>query len=137
MAGQDQYQWRSHVHGFQQLDIPSLNNELIPYSGIIKNAIIGENTTFKIRMEYPDEIKTISQVKEVDIHSLIGNIGGYLGLFLGNGNIFLLNNVLHSVIQITNNHTIPFEIIISFRIFTYSTTTSIVCCFEPCKKICN
>ena len=63
------------------------NNELIPYSGIIKNTIIGENTSFKIRMEYPDEIKTISQVKEVDIHSLIGNIGGYFGLFLGNGDI--------------------------------------------------
>ena len=63
------------------------NNELIPYSGIIKNAINGDNTSFKIRMEYPDEIKTISQVKEVDIHSLIGNIGGYFGLFLGNGNI--------------------------------------------------
>ena len=32
---------------------------------------------------YPEEIKYITQSKEVDIHSLIGNCGGYLGLFLG------------------------------------------------------
>ena len=28
-------------------------------------------------------VRIITQSKEVDIHSLIGNIGGYLGLFLG------------------------------------------------------
>ena len=33
---------------------------------------------------YPDHIRIIKQSKEVDIHSLIGNIGGYIGLFLGN-----------------------------------------------------
>ena len=42
-----------------------------------------QNGSFTIRMEYPDEIKVIAQVKEVDIHTLIGNIGGYFGLFLG------------------------------------------------------
>ena len=34
-------------------------------------------------INYPDEIKVITQSKEVDVHSLIGNIGGYIGLFLG------------------------------------------------------
>ena len=34
-------------------------------------------------ISYPDEIKVITQSKEVDVHSLIGNIGGYIGLFLG------------------------------------------------------
>ena len=33
---------------------------------------------------YPEHIRIITQSKEVDIHSLIGNIGGYIGLFLGN-----------------------------------------------------
>ena len=33
---------------------------------------------------YPKDIKVITQSKEVDFHALIGNIGGYLGLFLGN-----------------------------------------------------
>ena len=32
---------------------------------------------------YPNEARIITQSKEVDIHSLIGNIGGYLGLFMG------------------------------------------------------
>ena len=36
-----------------------------------------------LEIHYPDEVKIISQSKEVDVHSLIGNIGGYLGLFLG------------------------------------------------------
>ena len=35
-------------------------------------------------VQYPEEIKIITQSKEVDVHSLIGNIGGYIGLFLGN-----------------------------------------------------
>ena len=34
-------------------------------------------------IEYPKEVKVISQSKEVDGHALIGNIGGYIGLFLG------------------------------------------------------
>ena len=38
---------------------------------------------------YPDEFRIIAQSKEVDIHALIGNIGGYLGLFLGISYIFL------------------------------------------------
>ena len=33
---------------------------------------------------YPEEVKLITQSKEVDVHALIGNIGGYIGLFLGN-----------------------------------------------------
>ena len=38
---------------------------------------------YQIFLEYPTKGKTITQLKEVDIHSLIGNIGGYIGLFLG------------------------------------------------------
>ena len=40
--------------------------------------------TFSIT--YPEYFKVISQTKEVDIHTLIGNIGGYVGLFLGKSN---------------------------------------------------
>ena len=43
----------------------------------------GNSTTWNFMIHYPDEFKVIMQSKEVDIHSLIGNIGGYLGLFLG------------------------------------------------------
>ena len=39
---------------------------------------------FIIFIKYPEEIKVITLSKEVDIHSLIGNVGGYIGLSLGN-----------------------------------------------------
>lgn len=38
---------------------------------------------FSIAIMYPEEVKIITQSKEVDGHTLIGNIGGYIGLFLG------------------------------------------------------
>ena len=34
-------------------------------------------------LEFPEQIKIITQSKAVDINSFIGNIGGYIGLFLG------------------------------------------------------
>ena len=37
-----------------------------------------------IQIVYPDQIKIVKQSKSVDIHTFIGNIGGYIGLFLGN-----------------------------------------------------
>ena len=36
-----------------------------------------------LMITYPEEVKIITQSQDVDVHSLIGNIGGYLGLFLG------------------------------------------------------
>ena len=47
------------------------------------NAIENMENVFRIRITFPDEVKTMVQSKEVDIHTLIGNIGGYLGLFMG------------------------------------------------------
>ena len=41
---------------------------------------------FVIGIIYPQHFRTIELNKEVDIHSLIGNVGGYVGLFLGNRN---------------------------------------------------
>ena len=38
---------------------------------------------WSVHINFPEEVKTIIQSKEVDIHSLIGNVGGYLGLFMG------------------------------------------------------
>ena len=37
-----------------------------------------------ISIIYPQYFRSIELTKEVDVHSLIGNIGGYVGLFLGN-----------------------------------------------------
>ena len=44
---------------------------------------IEDSKIWKFRIDYPEEVKIITQSKEVDIHGLIGNVGGYLGLFLG------------------------------------------------------
>ena len=41
------------------------------------------NTRLQFMIEYPDKMKIISQARSVDFHTLIGNIGGYIGLFLG------------------------------------------------------
>ena len=43
--------------------------------------------TLSFTIVYPKEVKIISQSKEVDLHALIGNIGGYFGLFLGKTSI--------------------------------------------------
>ena len=54
---------------------------------ISKLGVQGGNTyvgTMELVINYPSIVKTIKQSKEVDFHSLIGNIGGYIGLFLGN-----------------------------------------------------
>ena len=40
--------------------------------------------SLQIDIKYPEDVKTITQSQEVDGHTLIGNIGGYIGLFLGN-----------------------------------------------------
>ena len=42
-----------------------------------------EETYFGIGILYPEQMKIISQTQAVDFHSLLGNIGGYIGLFLG------------------------------------------------------
>ena len=39
--------------------------------------------TFAVAVLFPDKKKVITQSQKLDIHSLIGNIGGYIGLFLG------------------------------------------------------
>lgn len=39
---------------------------------------------FWITLTFPHEFKEISQVRAVDIQTVIGNAGGYVGLFLGN-----------------------------------------------------
>ena len=49
---------------------------------------------FHVYIYFPELFKEIVMVKAVDIHSAIGNSGGYIGLFLG--------NVTFSIIEIYN-----------------------------------
>ena len=41
------------------------------------------DTFFGINIIYPEQMKIITQAQSVDLHALVGNIGGYIGLFLG------------------------------------------------------
>ena len=74
----------------------SLDFEPIPCQEIpniaYKHTVVGTNASefskfpvreFPIFISFPDQIKVISQSQAIDIHALIGNIGGYIGLFLG------------------------------------------------------
>ena len=56
-----------------------------------RNSVVTKNymrvaikARWHLSIYYPEDVKIITQSQDVDIHSLIGNIGGYLGLFLGN-----------------------------------------------------
>ena len=44
---------------------------------------VDNNITFPLHFEYPENFKLISQLKGIDFNSLIGYIGGYIGLLLG------------------------------------------------------
>ena len=49
----------------------------------MQGQVINNGWYWKLVLMYPEEIKIIQQYKEVDGHVLMGNIGGYIGLFLG------------------------------------------------------
>ena len=44
---------------------------------------------FRVNIMFPERFKEIGMVKAVDIHSAIGNSGGYIGLFLGNDDLLI------------------------------------------------
>ena len=48
---------------------------------------VEDNTTLIYSIKYPEYVKVITHSKEVDVHALIGNIGGYVGLILGTLNL--------------------------------------------------
>ena len=67
----------------QKYDPPCKEMPNIVYNyGIAKHeAELGDNIALYV--SYPDKWKIIRQSQVVDVHALIGNIGGYIGLFLG------------------------------------------------------
>ena len=64
---------------------PCTNAEVMTL--IYKEQILTRNGSnwFHVTVDFPKKVKEIVTVKAVDIQSLIGNAGGYIGLFLGNG----------------------------------------------------
>ena len=60
----------------------------------------GWEEDWQMYIQYPEDIKIITQYKEVDIHGLIGNCGGYLGLFLGNLISLIIVNASITIIKL-------------------------------------
>ena len=60
---------------------------------------------FGIYLTVPDQYKLIHQVEAINFQTLIGNGGGYIGLFLGNVfiSVFLKHNELFNVYKISYN----------------------------------
>ena len=67
----------------QRITKMRLEGDTITFHPYIANEISRFSTS------YPEHLRIIIQSKEVDIHSLIGNIGGYLGLLTGKTNTSL------------------------------------------------
>ena len=55
----------------------------VQYIDMVKDYNISDEGPLQLRIQYPDQMKIITQAPSVDLHALIGNIGGYVGLFLG------------------------------------------------------
>lgn len=52
---------------------------------------------FILGVSYPEQVKIITQSRAVDVNALIGNIGGYIGLFLGT---FYYPNALYIILML-------------------------------------
>ena len=60
----------------------------MPYIDYKYQYIKGPNQKYDAKgyllwFSFPEKAKFVTHFKDVDIHSLVGNIGGYIGLFLG------------------------------------------------------
>ena len=49
----------------------------------LENEVAGEQGLYPLMIAYPKDMKVVMQQQAIDIHALVGNIGGYIGLFLG------------------------------------------------------
>ena len=73
------------VLNIEKLNVPIACERISQMNVLFENkGVENEKSKLILQLFYPNEVKIITQSKEVDIHSLIGNIGAYLGLFMGN-----------------------------------------------------
>ena len=49
----------------------------------LENDMAGQQVLYPLMIAYPKDMKVVMQQQAIDIHALVGNIGGYIGLFLG------------------------------------------------------
>ena len=56
--------------------------------------LLGKGDWFWTMIEFPNQLRHIKQSKEITFHTLVGNSGGYIGLFLGEYCYLILLNLL-------------------------------------------
>ena len=56
------------------------------------------SSTIGIWLRFPERLKVITHRKEISFHALVGNCGGYIGLFLGN--YISLNYLCHYILNV-------------------------------------
>ena len=80
--------WQNWIGSVRKLNSEKLPCQTMPRIdfNVMHDIDTKNNNTIQITIGYPDEFKIITQSRAVGIGALIGNIGGYIGLFLGNLN---------------------------------------------------
>ena len=95
------------VFEYQEMDLTtvSTNSEYFRETGLDDYKNFLENGSFIISIHIlSNRFKVIQHVQKYDIQSLIGNSGGYIGLFLGNYNC----NQLSGFIKVIMNYFVRF-----------------------------
>ena len=82
--------WLNFTRTVRKLNSDNLPCQTMPRIdfNVMHDIYSNNNNTIQISIGYPDEFKIITQSRAVGIGALIGNIGGYIGLFLGNLKIY-------------------------------------------------
>ena len=76
--------WGSPKKGTYPLPCQGIENLTYDYSEKTGPAASDAQSKFMVQVHFPNlKYREITHVQEYDIESLVGNIGGYLGLFLG------------------------------------------------------
>ena len=73
-----------NVLHLEQVKTPPPCEEIPQVSFKVLKMLVGNAYGYyPLQIEFPKKMKLITQQQLIDIHALIGNIGGYIGLFLG------------------------------------------------------
>ena len=75
-----------NVFGLKMI-APCYEMPYIDYKYNYANRVFGRPDGYMLYFNYPLKAKFVTNSKDVDIHSLLGNVGGYIGLFLGKSHL--------------------------------------------------
>ena len=86
---------KEYIFNIQTLNLPVPCQEMSQLAfDFTREFELPEYEEFPILIVFPEKIRAITQSQAIDIHSLIGNIGGYIGLFLGKLGKYIQSNYL-------------------------------------------